>query len=281
MTPAPRRTGVRIMVVLASLSLLLAVVSGYLSREVVDANRFTTRATAALDNPDVRSLVVARITDQIVSIDQPDLTVVRPLIASAVDAAVATRAFRTVFADGARELHAAVMNGSLSRLTLNVADLGTLILPAPSILPRSIADTIRSLPNIELISRRVSTATRIVAQAARVAEPFAVLCTILFVVLAAGALALSRERLRTLGSLGAGAAVAGAVLFLGLLAGRAITVSEVQGAQGQAAAGAVWDAYLRDLGVLSLIIAAAGAAVAALAWVASRVAPAAASRDRR
>ena len=51
---------------LASARLLLALVAGYVRRAAVNSDQFANRATAALRDDSVRSLVAEKITDHVV-----------------------------------------------------------------------------------------------------------------------------------------------------------------------------------------------------------------------
>ena len=79
-----RRTVATALVVLASLFLFGAALAGYLRRSVFDSERFANRATAALHDPAVRTVIGERVTDQLVLHNEADLLAARPLIASAV-----------------------------------------------------------------------------------------------------------------------------------------------------------------------------------------------------
>ncbi|MGO9957996.1 MAG: hypothetical protein ACLP50_18855 [Solirubrobacteraceae bacterium] len=254
------------------MALLLALVSGYVSETIVDSGQFTSRATTVLDDGAARTLIATRITDQLVSIDEPVLSVARPIIQTAVGAAVASRAFADLFAAGVRELHAALLDRRLTRLSLTVGDLGSIVGPALSLLPASLAGPVRSADDIVLISRHVGSLTATIADVAQIVGPLSAVLGVVSVVLAAVALALPGERPRTLRNLGLSVAGVGLLAFLALLIGRSAAISQVQGQDARATVGAVWDAYLADLRVLVLVMAGAGVAVVALAsaWTAVR-----------
>ena len=80
------RIASRAFVVLASVCLLLALVAGYAQRTVFDADQFANRATHALGDENVRSLIAQRLTDDVVLRRQQDLLAARPLIESTASA---------------------------------------------------------------------------------------------------------------------------------------------------------------------------------------------------
>ena len=78
----------RVLVVLAAVFMVLALVAGYARRTAVDSDQFANRATAALRDDSVRTLVAERVTDEVVLPTQADLLAARPLIESAVSGVV-------------------------------------------------------------------------------------------------------------------------------------------------------------------------------------------------
>src|SRR4051795_12988559 len=105
-----RRVAVSVLVVVASVALALAVVVGYVRRAAVDSDQFANRATAALRDDSVRSLVATQVTDELVLKHQSDLIAGRPIIESVVSSVVGGRAFTAAFRAGVRDVHAAVFH---------------------------------------------------------------------------------------------------------------------------------------------------------------------------
>ena len=77
-----RRIAARVLVVLASLALLLALVAAYARQATVNSDQFANRATAALADDSVRSLIAQKITDEVVLKNEADLIAARPIIES-------------------------------------------------------------------------------------------------------------------------------------------------------------------------------------------------------
>ena len=78
-----------LLIALCALLLAVAAVTGYADRVLFDADRFAARTATALQDPDVRTVVAERVTDQLVLRNRPDLLTARPLIAGAVGGLVA------------------------------------------------------------------------------------------------------------------------------------------------------------------------------------------------
>ena len=91
---AGRRIAARVLVVLASLALLLALVAAYARQATVNSDQFANRATAALTDDSVRSLIAQKITDEVVLKNEADLIAARPIIESVASEIVGGRAFR-------------------------------------------------------------------------------------------------------------------------------------------------------------------------------------------
>jgi hypothetical protein len=72
-----RRIAARLLVVLASVAVVLALVSAYARQTVVTSDQFANRATDALRDDSVKSLIAERITDDVVLKNQEDLIAAR------------------------------------------------------------------------------------------------------------------------------------------------------------------------------------------------------------
>jgi hypothetical protein len=103
---------------------------------------------------------------------------------------------------------------------------------------------------------------------ARIADDIrflAVLLAVLSVALAAAAVFVSPDRRRTVVELGVAAAAGGMLLVLVYAVLRSLAIDHVETPEGRAAAGAVWDAFLKDLRTAAWILAGSGAVIAAAA----------------
>src|SRR3954465_5094676 len=96
------------LVVLASVAAVLALAAGYVRHAAVDSSQFANRATVALHDDSVRSLIAQRVTDDVVLAKQSDLLAARPIIESAVSGVVGSRAFANLFRRGVRDVHRAL-----------------------------------------------------------------------------------------------------------------------------------------------------------------------------
>src|SRR5256885_16502 len=139
MGPSGRWLVSRVLVVLASVAIVLALIVGYVRHAAVDSDQFANRATAALRDQPVRSLIAQRVTDNIVLEKQGDLLAARPIIESAVSGVIGSRAFTNLFRKGVRDVHRAVFERDENTVTLTVADVGTVVSAAVEALKPSLA----------------------------------------------------------------------------------------------------------------------------------------------
>ena len=105
-----KRAGVAL-VVLTALLLAAAAVCWYAQAALVDEREFSSRATAALDDPEVRTVVAERVVGGLTRNVAVDAQAVRPLLVPGLAALADTSAFRRVFARAVSDRHRALIRG--------------------------------------------------------------------------------------------------------------------------------------------------------------------------
>jgi hypothetical protein len=265
MSPTVRQITVRALIVLALVCLVVALVAGYVRRAAVDSDQFANRATVALRDDSVRSLVAEKLTDDVVIERQRDLIAARPVIESVASTIIGTRAFTSLFREAVRDVHRTVFGREKETVTLTVSDVGTVLAAALEKLRPSIAKKVEADENAELVHRDLGSVGSRLAQIADDIRILAALMAVATLLLAAGAIALSSDRRRTVVELGIGVAGAGVLLIVAWGVLRSLAIDQVEGPDGRAAAGAVWDAFLGDLRTEAWILAGSGAVLAAAA----------------
>ena len=139
-----RQITTRALVVLASVCIVLALVAGYVRRAAVDSDQFANRATAALRDDSVRSLIAEKLTDEVVLEHERDLIAARPIIESVASTIVGSRAFTSLFRSAVRDVHRALFDRDRDTVTLTVADVGTVLAAALEQLRPSLAAKVKA-----------------------------------------------------------------------------------------------------------------------------------------
>jgi hypothetical protein len=253
------------LVVLACVAAVLALVVGYARRAVVDSDQFANRATAALSDDSVRSLVAERVTDQLVLKHKSDLIAARPLIESVVSSVVGGRAFTGAFRASVRDVHRAVFDGDQDTVLLTVADVATMVAAALDVVRPSLAKRLEATRRVDVVRGDLGDMT---ASLARVADSIKLLAPLLLLIAilgAGGAIWLSPDRRETVVRLGAGTAIGGLVLVVAWDLAPVVAEGHVGGPDARAAVRAVYGAFLGDLRTAAWILAGSGAVVAAAA----------------
>jgi hypothetical protein len=193
-TERGRSIAVWTLVVLACVATVLALLVGYVRRAAVDSDQFANRATVALRDPAVRSLIADQITDQLVLKKKADLIAARPAIQSVASSIVGSDAFTGAFRAGVRDVHRALFNRDQHTLTLAVGDIGTLAAAALEVVQPSLADRVRTTRRVDLVQRDVGSVSATAARAADTVRLLAWAFLLVAVACAAGAVWLAGDR---------------------------------------------------------------------------------------
>jgi hypothetical protein len=266
--PAPVHTRRRLSAALACIG-AIAVLAGvpltYAGHVLGNSAQFTARATSLLDNPSIRSLIEQRVEEQAVrSANVPQQYV--PLVTKAADIAVRTPAFHRVFDAAISDLHTSVFVSDSNTITLRLAHAGKLVVDAlrriaPGLAAQIPASATRQV--IRISSGDFGQATR-AARAVERAHTEGVLLLIAGGVVFLLAIAQAGERRRAARYVGIAILVDGAVLVAAYSIIRPVVLSRFAVGDDRSAAGAVWNAFLSGLRSDAVILAVAGAVVAAV-----------------
>ena len=270
MTDVGRRRAVVALVVATSLLLAGAAISWYAHSVLADGRELSARASDALDDSDVRELLAERIVGGLASGPVPNALAVRPLVVPVVATLADTSAFRGLFARAVRQRHEALVNGDRTfAFELPVGE-GLLFDALSSVVP-NVAERIPPelrVPVIRVDPREFELeGARLVVDLAGWRWPL-----LIVTLLAGAALALlsggARNALVGLGAAAAGAGllVAAAVAGLGeFVVSHAASAADLGDESERDAVRAIWDAIFSGLRDAGLVVALAGAVVAALA----------------
>jgi hypothetical protein len=251
--------------VIAGLALVLALAAGYVHDIAGSSHQFADRATSALRAPAVRAVVARRVTDDLVIPNAGQLLAARPLIQSAVAAAIGGRAFGDLFRAGVRDLHRAAVSGDQSTVTLTIADAGTLAASGLDLVRPSLAAKLRVQDRVQLFRRHVAGLGAVLVRIAARARLTTIVLGAVALLAAIGSVLLAADRRRAFSGLGLAVAVAGLLLVVAWQVGSVIVAHAVGAGENRAAAEAVYRAFFGDLRVEASVVASVGAVLAAAA----------------
>jgi hypothetical protein len=265
---APDHTRRRLSAALACLgaiAVLFGIPLTYAGHVLGNSAQFSARATALLGNSSIRSLIAQRVAEQAtVSVNVPQQY--EPLVTKAVGIAVRTPAFQRVFDAAVADLHTSVFVSDSNTVTLRLAHVGKLVVDALRVVSPGLADRIPPSVTRQVITISggdFGQATR-AARAVGRAHTEGVLLLIAGGVVFLLAIALAGERRRAARYVGIAILCDGAVLVAAYSIMRPIVLSRFAVGDDRSAAGAVWNAFLSGLRSDAVILAVAGAVVAAV-----------------
>ena len=267
--PLRKRAGIAL-VVLTALLLAAAAVCWYAQTALVDERGFSSRATAALDDSEVRTVVADRVVGGLTRNVAVDAQAVRPLLVPALAALADTSAFRRVFARAVSDRHRALIRGDTTfRFELPVGE--GLVFEAVNRFAPRIAGAIP--PDLRVPVVRLDPLNFEVAGARWLTDLAGWRWPLLLAaLLAAAATAALAGGIRTalvhlgMAVAGGGLIVAAAVAGLGeYVVSHAAQAADLSDASERGAVRALWMALFSDLLTAALVAALGGAVVAALA----------------
>ena len=260
-----RHVSSRALLVAASIALLIGGVTLYARAAILDSREFADRATASLENDEVRQLVSQRLVEQVIEQGSAELIQARPLLEAAVAGALDTGAFQAVFERAAQNVHKLLFERDRGSIVLDLADAGIVVISAlRAIAPKVAKEVPRDVEGafIDLSDRQF--ATEMLDLGAQV-RFLGILLPLLAVALFVASVLVAVDRRRALVEAGVAIAIVAGAVVIGLIVAKAIVLAGIEGDESREAANAAWDSFLGDLRVLSLGIGALGIVFAATA----------------
>jgi hypothetical protein len=250
---------------IGAIAVLIGVPLTYAGHVLGDSAQFSARATSLLNDPSIRALIAQRVEEQAIQSARVPKQYV-PLVNRAVNRAIRTQAFHRVFDAAIADLHTSVFVSGSDTVTLRLAHVGKLVVDSiRRISPTLAAQIPASLTHevIHISGGDFSQATR-AARAIERAHTEGVLLLIAGGVVFLLAIAQAAERRRAVRHVGIAILCDGVVLVAAYSIIRPVVLSRFAVGQDRSAAGAVWDAFLSGLRSDAVILAVAGAVVAAV-----------------
>jgi Na+-transporting methylmalonyl-CoA/oxaloacetate decarboxylase gamma subunit len=243
---------------------LLALVMSYLGRAVLRSEPFADRAVATLRDPAVQDDVADHLTDALVKAGGGDLITVRPVVRTLTRAIIGTPAFAALFRRGVLDAHRVATHQHGGSIFVNVRDAGVLVDGALARFAPGAATRIGAERVTRVLTVHPGGAVLDVVRLAERIYKAAWVAAILAALLAGAAIWRSTDRRDTVRRLGLGLAVGGLVIVAVYVIGGVVVRHNAPAGHGAVAA-AVWRAFLDGLRGQALVLATAGAVVAAIA----------------
>jgi hypothetical protein len=255
----------------------MGVMAGWASATLYNSDTFSQRAGNLLRSPAIRHEIAARLTDQLAAAGNDQAVNFRPAFQLAVDGAIDTEAFRSIFRTAVRSTHHALLAGGAKGIDLSQAlsvIATTLQLPNNARPGQKDATSLGS--SFESATKRM--ADLHVWQIEGWAHSLWLLGTFGGLAAGAAAIAVASDRRRMVARLGwvlvaDGAVIAGAVLAVQWYAGHSIADNTLAAAVRDAVGR--WTGDLRSIGLwmagYGVVLAAAAAAVAGRVFTPARV----------
>ena len=117
-----RRTASIALLVLAGVLLPLSILANWAWGTVFDSQTFSQRAVAPLDSESVRNELAKRLTEQLVLAGNQQANSFRPGVEVALEAAIDTDTFRSIFRSAVERTHESILAGGGGSEGLNLAD---------------------------------------------------------------------------------------------------------------------------------------------------------------
>src|SRR5262245_2860190 len=117
-----RRVGSVVLLVLAGVLFFVGVVAAWATETVYDSETFSKRAVELLDSNAVRRELGRRLTEQLILAGNQQAISFRPAYQLAIEAAVDTDTFRSIFRTAIRRTHEAILAGQEGSAGLDLAD---------------------------------------------------------------------------------------------------------------------------------------------------------------
>jgi hypothetical protein len=117
-----RRVASIVLLVLAGVLLSLTLIANWAWGTVFDSETFSERAVAPLDSESVRRELAKRLTEQLVLAGNQQANSFRPGVEVALEAAIDTDTFRSIFRNAVQRTHESILAGGGGGEGLNLAD---------------------------------------------------------------------------------------------------------------------------------------------------------------
>src|SRR5436309_1851477 len=208
-----RRLASMVMLVLSAVFLFVGLLSSWANTTVYDSATFSERTVDMLSEPAVRRELAKRLTEQLALSGNQQAVEFRPAFQLAIEAAIDTDTFRSIFRTAVQRTHAAILSNQEGASGLNLSDSISIIastLQLPNDLKPKEQEGGSLGSSLEDITKQARDLW--VFKAKDLTEGLGVGGLLASVALAAGAIAIATDRRRTVLRLGIAVIVVGLLL---------------------------------------------------------------------
>jgi hypothetical protein len=247
--------------VIGAVLLLAGLLSLWGRTTLFDADGFTERATAALEDDPVRELLAARVSDQIIAQTSAELITIQPLVRAAVSQAMLTAPFQAIYRNGVREAHRSLLGGD-DAIALRLVDFMIVASASLESLDPRLAASLPEIRTALIELRERDFAADFIAASADVR--FLGWLLPLLGLLALGlSIGVAADPNRAWTRVAVGCLVVGSTVVAGLLVGQVLVMRWLADPDEAAAIGGLWAVFTRDLQVWSVGLVIIGLALSA------------------
>jgi hypothetical protein len=266
-----RRALIPVLLVIVGVGLFVGGVGLWAQNTLYDSDAFAGRVTSILKSGDVRREISERLTEQLVRSGNQQAISFRPAFETGIDSALNTDTFRSIFRGAIKTAHADVLKGGSGGAGINLSESVSII---ASTLQLSGSDPARDIDQNSFAASFADITKRLgdsgVWDLEESMSSIAVIALVVAVGAAAGAIALSGNRRRTIWWLGWTIAAVGVFTIALLWAGGWYAERQIaDGGLAGAVRGAIGDMTV-DLRTMALWTIAYGVIVAGAAATAER-----------
>lgn len=262
MRSSPRSFLAAVVSFVACVAVLVTLLAHY-ANVLTSSASFSNRAVSLVQTSGVQSLIVDAVTNRVLA-EVGDQTSVRPVVEDAVSRAMSNPQITGEIRAAAGLLQSELVSGEANALTLTLPNIGAAVASVVRPTSQQLAAIVSRIGTITVVDVPIPPgASSSIHDLATLGQDFQLL-VVLSALLIVLALMISADRWRTLMWLGFGALVSGVLVVVIYLVGREVVVAEFSNLAARAAARAAWGVYLQGLESSGLLLAAVGAALAAL-----------------
>ena len=270
MSPVLRRIASIFLIVLGGIALVGGILARYADQNLLDPQAFAERAVKVLDDEGAQK----EIADVVVN-ELEKAGVDRAEAQNAVNRNIAVvtenEEFRDALVTALVIANEAALGDLEDDVSVRVEDIGGPIGDALRETAPQLANQIQRDVDLVIVNTSSAEALVDVARKADDLSGFSLILPILGGLLMIGGIVIANDRRTAIFGAAMGVALAGVAVFAGYIGGREIAARQPDDDAAQEAARAIWDAVFGGLQTLGLVMAGAGALVALIAGVATRV----------